>query len=144
MTPAGEMYMTSSSFQTENCWMYFGRQPISHAPYRCMSSAFAAYLSAGLIGGTRRPVVASGSLWACRIFGWFGETTTWGCRVEVNVRTLPPLPPLRRARAVLLDRIAEPKARWFCTLIAITEGNIFWCQLHNESPCNWGRAPSLV
>lgn len=32
MTPGGEMYTVSSSFQTENCCMYFGRQPINHAP----------------------------------------------------------------------------------------------------------------
>jgi hypothetical protein len=32
MTPEGEIYITNSSFQTENCCTYFGRQPISHAP----------------------------------------------------------------------------------------------------------------
>jgi len=62
MTPAGDIYMTSSSFHTENCWIYFGKQPISHDPYLCMSSAFAEYLSAGLTGGARRPPGASGPL----------------------------------------------------------------------------------
>lgn len=32
MTPDGQMWMVSSSFQTENCWTYLGRQPITQVP----------------------------------------------------------------------------------------------------------------
>src|SRR4051794_17955614 len=43
--------MVNSSFHTENCWTYFGRQPMIQAPYLCMSSALDWYLSAGLTRG---------------------------------------------------------------------------------------------
>ena len=47
--------MVSSSFHTLNCCTHLGRQPISHAPYRCMSSALLAYLSAGSTSGAFSP-----------------------------------------------------------------------------------------
>jgi hypothetical protein len=125
MTPDGGMYMTNSSFQTENCWMYFGRQLISQEPYRCISSAFAAYLSAGLIGGARSPPGESGSLGACRKFGVSEETTTWALGVDEKARILVSL---RRTKAIRLDLKAEAKARWFETLMAIVDCAMVQCR----------------
>jgi len=70
--------MVNSSFQTENCWIYLGRQLISQAPYLCIASALEAYLSAGLTGGTwTRPSGACG-LGALRIScASFGSTTLY-------------------------------------------------------------------
>lgn len=59
MTPAGGIYMVSSSFQTENCWMYLGRQDNRYWPYAWRLVAFSAYLSAGLTRGTLRAPVAA-------------------------------------------------------------------------------------
>lgn len=83
-------------------------------PYRCISSAFAAYLSAGLIGGTRSPPGLSGSLWACRMLGVSEDTTTWLAAVEVKRRDS-----LRRANAVLVSCTAEARARRLETRIAM-------------------------
>ena len=87
---------------------------MSHEPYRCISSAFATYLSAGLIGGTLRPPGLSGSLWACRKLGVSEETTTLGAAVDVKPRAS-----LRRTNAVLLSCTAEARARRLETRIAI-------------------------
>ena len=100
--------------------MYLGRQPINHDPYRCISSAFAAYLSAGLTKGAWSPPGASGSLLACLMFGVSAETATLVVWVDENPRIVVVL---RRVRAVLLGRRAEARARLFETLIAMVEGS---------------------
>lgn len=43
--------MVNSSFHTENCWTYLGREAMTQAPYLCMPSALDWYLSAGLTSG---------------------------------------------------------------------------------------------
>lgn len=116
MTPAGEMYMTSSSFHTENCWMYFGRQPISHAPYLCMLSAWLAYLSAGLIIGALSPSVESGFRGACRMLGVSEVTSTGERAVTAKLRTKGSL---WRAATLLALRKAADSALLLETLIAI-------------------------
>lgn len=95
-----------------------------------MSSAFAAYLSAGLMGGARRPLGESGSRWANRMFGVSGETTTLADWVEVNVRRVVAL---RRDRAVLVDRRAEASAPRFDALIAMIEDEMLSSQLQREA-----------
>jgi hypothetical protein len=99
---------------------------MSQEPYRCRSSAFAAYLSAGLIGGTRSPPGLSGSLGACRRLGVSEDTTTWVVAVDVKWRMLASL---RRAKAALLRLRAEARARRFETRIAIMRGQAMWSQL---------------
>ena len=51
--------MVNSSFQTENCWMYLGRHPMSHDPYLWRLSALDWYLSAGLTKAAFRTPWAS-------------------------------------------------------------------------------------
>lgn len=99
---------------------------MSQAPYRCMSSAFAAYLSAGLTGVTL--ITPSGTLAACRIFGVSFEPTTVDALrvVVVNARTAESL---RRVRVLLVDRRAEASARLFVALIAMTSSQLWCCQL---------------
>lgn len=58
--------MVNSSFHTENCWTYLGKQPISQEPYLWRLSALDWYLSAGLtMGASRVPILARS---AVRIF----------------------------------------------------------------------------
>ena len=51
MTPEGGIWMVSSSFQTENCWMNLGRQEIRYRPYSWRLAAFSSYLSVGFMTG---------------------------------------------------------------------------------------------
>ena len=50
--------MHSSSFQTENCWMYLGRQDIRYWPYLWRVSACGRYLSALFMTGARNSPIA--------------------------------------------------------------------------------------
>lgn len=90
MTPEGQMWIVSSSFQTENCWTNLGRQPITHVPYRCKASALEAYLSLGLTTGAFSE--PTGSRRCCLMFGAsLGTVTTCCGAVAERHRTAAPL-----------------------------------------------------
>lgn len=106
--------MVSSSFQTENCWTYFGRHPINQVPYRWRLSALLWYLAVGLITGALR--VPIGSLGAFLIL-WASCGIATIRRGEVDsARTT--CPARARARAFVGSRI-EPGAALHETLVAI-------------------------
>src|SRR4051812_10728230 len=109
--------MVNSSFQTENCWMYLGRQPMSQEPYLCKLSALDWYLSAGLTGGAWR--VPTASRGASRGFGASLGTATFWRAVAAKHRTAASV----RARIEGLDgRRTEARALFLQSLLAMAGG----------------------
>lgn len=74
--------MVSSSFHTENCCTYLGSVLINHAPYLCMLSAIASYLSAGFVSGASS--VPTADRGAFRMLG----ASLGMCTVKPRIRLL--------------------------------------------------------
>lgn len=121
--------MVNSSFQTENCWMYFGRQPMSHEPYLCRSSALDWYLSAGLTRGALRvPIWSRG---AARGFWPSLGTATLLRAVVAKHRTTASL---RATSDGFAGRRAEARALFLQSLLAMVEIEGAMSQLIENQP----------
>lgn len=108
------MKMVNSSFQTENCWIYLGRQPMSHDPYLWRSSALDWYLSAGLTRGALSvPICSRGAVRGLRAF--LGSATFWR-EVVAKHRTATPF---RAAIDGFAGRRAVAKALLLQSLLAM-------------------------
>jgi hypothetical protein len=105
--------MVNSSFHTEICCTYFGKQPMIHEPYLCIFSALDWYLSAGLTRGTSR--TRGWSRGALRGFGASLGTATLLRLVVAKQRRAS----LRAGTEVLTGRKAAVRVLFLQSLVAM-------------------------